>query len=179
MPAGHRLREGNHKRLWEEDLVEVLVRVGLQLLAPRLLRLLLRREALRRGDAELGKVALRLLRTLVRVSVLDAQAEHGGARALRVENVVDVAFEFEKVVLPQTYFLVLQLNRLLDDRAKVLLDLDLALLVKVLVDVRAPVHVLHLDVLLVLPHPQKQRSAESSRADGRECRCARHLHLLS
>ena len=40
-----------------------------------------------------------LLRALVRMGVLDAQSEHRLVRLLRVEYVLDLSFELEKVVL--------------------------------------------------------------------------------
>ena len=60
-----------------------------------------------------------LLRALVRMGVLDAQSEHRLVRLLRVEYVLDLSFELEKVVLSQIYFLYLQFDCLLNDRLQV------------------------------------------------------------
>lgn len=64
-------------------------------------------------------MATSLLRTLVRMGVLDAQSEHRLVGLFCVEYVLDLSFKLEKVVLSQIDFLDLQFNRLLDDRLQV------------------------------------------------------------
>ena len=59
-------------------------------------------------DAELSEVRASLLGALVGVGVLDSKPKHSGGGLPRVEDVFDLAFKLEEIVLSQVNFLQLQ-----------------------------------------------------------------------
>lgn len=91
---------------------------------------------------------------LVNCRVLEAQAEDCCRGLLRVENALDMALEFEKVVLAQENFLKLNLDCLLNALRQVENHLLASLLFDVLVDVavQAVGLQLHIFVASVLSH---------------------------
>lgn len=71
-------------------------------------------------DSKLSEVRASLLGALVGVGVLDAQPQHRGCCLPRVENVFDLAFELEEIVLSQVDFLQLKSDCFFNDSLKVL-----------------------------------------------------------
>ena len=109
----------------------MLVRVRLKRLV--LLTFLLGR--LRAAHAQFGEVALRLHGALVDGTVLQAQTQHGRGGLPAVEDALDLAVQFEKVVLPEAHLAVLNLHGLLDRLLQIHDHLVGSLRLDVLIDV--------------------------------------------
>lgn len=122
-PLLYRASKRNSDWLRESDLVQVLVGVRLHhaFVLLHLLPLLVElSRVVRRRDAKLGEVASRLLRALMRMSVLNAQSQNGSIGVLRLEDGLDLAFKTEVVVLAQVDLFDLEFDRLFDDGLQVL-----------------------------------------------------------
>ena len=122
------LSSSHSELLWENlcelDLVQVLVRVCLHLRFQLLLDLLHREliDTIGWRYTELSEVATSLLCALVRVRVLDPQAEHRRLRFFRMEYTLDLSLKLEKVVLSEINLFQLQFDRLFYDSFQVLYD---------------------------------------------------------